>query len=172
MSVALQNQSIAVEQLQLLTANLERRIEVLKRDMKILQDRVSSTEARLEIAVKLQLISHLIVKTEQALKDGYNVLENIIHYSLLGQTSPKVLPLSQVEIVQSRVQKVSSADLDTDFSKMQSICVSDPNDPRLLLIIINSEAFSKSTTELVNIYSSVWKLKNCEASAKSPNYYT
>jgi hypothetical protein len=94
--------------------------------MKILQDRVSSTEARLEIAVKLQLISHLIVRTEQALKDGYNVLENIIHHSLLGQTSPKVLPLSQVEIVQSRVQNVSSADLDTDFSKMQSIVVSDP----------------------------------------------
>ena len=172
LSVTLQNQSIAVEQLQLLTANLERRIEVLKRDMKILQDRVSSTEARLEIAVKLQLISHLIVRTEQALKDGYNVLENIIHHSLLGQTSPKVLPLSQVEIVQSRVQKVSSADLDTDFSKMQSICVSDPNDPRLLLIIINAAAISKSTTELVNIYSSVCKLKNCEASAKSPNYYT
>jgi hypothetical protein len=116
LSVTLQNQSIAVEQLQLLIANLERCIEVLERDMKILQDRVSSTEARLEIAVKLQLISHLIVRTEQALKDGYNVLENIIHHSLLGQTSPKVLPLSQVEIVQSRVQKVSSADLFTDFS--------------------------------------------------------
>jgi hypothetical protein len=128
LSVTLQNRSIAVEQLQLLTANLERRIEALERDMRILQDRVSSTEARLEIAVKLQLISHLIVRTEQALKDGYNVLENIIHHSLLGQTSPQVLPLSQVEIVQSRVQKVSSADLDTDFSKMQSIVVSDPND--------------------------------------------
>jgi hypothetical protein len=151
LSATLQNQSIAVEQLQLLTANLERRIEALERDMKILQDRVSSTEARLEIAVKLQLISHLIVRTEQALKDGYNVLEDIIHHSLLGQTSPKVLPLSQVEVVQSRVQKVSSADLDTDFSKMQSIVVSDPNDPRLLLIIVNAAAISKSTTELVSL---------------------
>ncbi len=97
--------------------------------------------------MKLQLISHLIVRTEQALKDGYNVLEDIIHHSLLGQTSPKVLPLSQVEVVQSRVQKVSSADLDTDFSKMQSIVVSDPNDPRLLLIIVNAAAIKTKTTD-------------------------
>ena len=64
-----------------------------------------------------------------------------------------MLPLSQVEVVQSRVQKVSSADLDTDFSKMQSIVVSDPNDPRLLLIIVNAAAISKSTTELVSLIS-------------------
>jgi hypothetical protein len=36
---------------------------------------------------------------------------------------------------------------------MQSIVVSDPNDPRLLLIIINAAAISKSTTELVSLIS-------------------
>ena len=151
LSLTLKNQSIAVQQLQILTANLEKRIEALEQDMQALQERLSSTEARLEIAVKLQLISNLIIRTEQILRDGYNTLEDIVHYSVLGQTSPKVLPLSQIELVQREVQKISSADLDTDFSKMQSIVVSDPNDPNLLLIIINAAAISKSTTDLITI---------------------
>ncbi len=128
--------------MQIKTANLEKRIETLERDMRSLQDRLSSTETRLDIAVKLQLISNLIIRTEQILRDGYSTLEDIIHYLVLGQTSPKVLPLSQIEIVQREVQKISSADLDTDFSKMQSIVVSDPNDPILLLIIVNAAAVS------------------------------
>ena len=151
LSLTLKNQSIAVQQLQILTANLEKRIEALEKDMQVLQDRLSSNEARLEIAVKLQLISNLIIRTEQILRDGYGTLEDIIHYSVLGQTSPKVLPLSQIEIVQREVQKISSADLDTDFSKMQSIVVSDPNDPKLLLIIVNAAAVSKSTTDLITM---------------------
>ncbi len=100
LSLTLKNQSIAVQQLQILTANLEKRIEALEKDMQVLQDRLSSNEARLEIAVKLQLISNLIIRTEQILRDGYGTLEDIIHYSVLGQTSPKVLPLSQIETVQ------------------------------------------------------------------------
>ena len=151
MASTLQSQSIAVQQLQVLTASLERRIEALENDMKALQSRISSTETRLEIAVKLQLISSLVVRTEQSLREGYNTLESIIHCSVLGQTSPKVLPLSQVEIVQNEVQKTSSADLDTDFSKMQSIVVSDPNDPKLLLVIVNAAAISKSTTDLITM---------------------
>ncbi len=79
---------------------------------------------------------------------------------MLGHTSPKVLPLSQIEIVQKEVQKISSADLDTYFSKMQSIVVSDPNDPNVLLIIINAAAISKSSTDLftmtpIPVYSGV-----------------
>ncbi len=77
------------------------------------------------------------------------LLRDIVHCSVLGQTSPKVLPLSQIEIVHREVQKISSADLDTDFSKMQSVVVSDPNDPKLLLVIVNAAAISKSTTDLI-----------------------
>jgi len=153
MSETLQNQSIEVSQLKILTASLERRIEALERDMKAIQDRLSLTETKLEISVKLQLISNLIIRTEQVLAEGYNTLENIIHCSVLGQTSPLVLPLSQIDFVQREVRKVSSADLDTDFSKMQSIVVSDPNDPRLLLVIVNAAAVSKSTTDLITMTS-------------------
>ena len=77
LSLTLKNQSIAVQQLQILTANLEKRIEALEKDMQVLQDRLSSNEARLEIAVKLQLISNLIIRTEQILRDGYGTLEDL-----------------------------------------------------------------------------------------------
>jgi hypothetical protein len=59
--------------------------------------------------------------------------------------------LLQIDFVQKEVRKVSSADLDTDFSKMQSIVVSDPNDPRLLLVIVNAAAVSKSITDLITM---------------------
>ncbi len=62
MSETLQNQSIEVSQLKILTASLERRIEALERDMKAIQDRLSLTETKLEISVKLQLISNLIIR--------------------------------------------------------------------------------------------------------------
>jgi hypothetical protein len=39
MSETLQNQSIEVSQLKILTASLERRIEALERDMRALQER-------------------------------------------------------------------------------------------------------------------------------------
>jgi hypothetical protein len=54
-------------------------------------------------------------------------------------------------LVQNEVRKVSTAVLDPDFSKMQSIVVSDPNDPHLLLVVINVAALSRKNMELVKL---------------------
>ncbi len=56
-------------ELAILTARPERRIKALEGDVKALPERDSSTETRLEIAVKLQLISSLIIRSEQAMRE-------------------------------------------------------------------------------------------------------
>ena len=78
-------------------------------------------------------------------------MKDIIHCSLLGQTSPLLLPLDQIELVQNEVRKVSSGVLDTDFVKMQSIIVSDPKDPHLLFVVINVAALSRKEEELIKL---------------------
>jgi hypothetical protein len=84
---------------------------------------------------------------------GYDILKDIIHCSLLSQTSPLLLPIDQIEIVQNEVRKMSTGILDTDFVQMQSIVVSDPSDPHLLLVVINAAALSRSELELVSLVS-------------------
>jgi hypothetical protein len=86
------------------------------------------------------------------MNSGYDTLKDIIHCSLLGQTSPLLLPLDQIELVQNEVRKVSSGVLDTDFAKMQSIIVSDPKDPHLLLVVINVAALSRKEEELIKLF--------------------
>jgi hypothetical protein len=53
-----------------------------------------------------------------------------------------------MELVQNEVRKVSTAVLDPDFAKMQSIVISDPNDPSLLLVVVNVAALSRQNMEL------------------------
>ncbi len=61
------------------------------------------------------------------------------------------MPLDQIELVQNEISKVSTALLDPDFSKMQSIVVSDPNDPSMLLVVVNVAALSRRNLELVKM---------------------
>ena len=84
---------------------------------------------------------------------GYDTLKDIIHSSLLGQTSPLLLPTDQIELVQKEVRMVSTGILDTDFVRMQSIVVSDPSDPHQLMVVINVAALSRTELELVKLTS-------------------
>ncbi len=84
---------------------------------------------------------------------GYDILKDIIHCSRLRQTSPLILPLDQIELVQNEISKVSTAIIDPDFSKMQSIVVSDPNDPTMLLVVVNVAALGRRNLELIQLVS-------------------
>jgi len=151
MSEILYGQSIAIQQLTIKTDNLDQRLSTVEEKIDRLETRADQTENKLETALVLQQIENLIIRVRQSHNDGYDTLENIIHCSLLGQTSPHILPVRQMEIVQSEVRKVSTAILDPDFSRMQSIIVSDPLDPHLLLVVVNMAALSRRNLELVNL---------------------
>ena len=53
--------------------------------------------------------------------------------------------------VQTELRKVSDGVLDTDFIKMQSIVIADPEDPKLLIVVINVAALSRREMELVEL---------------------
>jgi hypothetical protein len=78
-------------------------------------------------------------------------LKDIIHCSLLGKTSPLLLPADQILLVQNEVRRSSSGTFDTDFAKMQSVIVSDPRDPHLLLVVINVAALSRQQVQLIKL---------------------
>jgi hypothetical protein len=143
--------SIAIQQLNVTTRELQFRVANL-------ENRVNTLEVRFDLAIKISdadilitLVASLIERIRQSMDAGYDVLKDIIHCSLLGQTSPLLLPLDQIDVVQNKVRKVSTSILDPDFVKMQSIIVSDPNDPHLLLVIINAAALSREEMELVEL---------------------
>ena len=83
--------------------------------------------------------------------NAYDILKDIVHSSLLGQTSPLLLPIEQIKIVQNEVRRTSDGLLDPDFIKMQSVIVADPNDAHLLLVVINVAALSRKEVELVQL---------------------
>ena len=151
MSQIVYGNSIAIEQLKISTTSLERRVYYLETKIEKMAVTLGGVINKLEATVQLSLIANLVSRIQQSMNSGYDTLKDIIHCSLLGQTSPLLLPLDQMVLVQSEVRKVSSAVLDTDFVKMQSIVVSDPKDPHLLLVVINVAALSRREEELIKL---------------------
>jgi len=151
MSEILYDQSIAIQKLIIKNDDLDQRLSTVEEKVNKLENRADKTENKVETALVLQQIENLIIRVVHSHNNGYDTLENIIHCSLLGQTSPQILPVRQMEIVQDEVRKVSTAILDPDFSRMQSIIISDPKDPHLLLVVVNMAAVSRRNLELVNL---------------------
>ena len=151
MSVVVASNSMAIDQLRVTTSDLVRRMGNLENKVVDLAFRIDGLANQYEDFVKLALVANLIDRIRQSMDGGYDTLKDIIHCSLLGQTSPLLLPTDQLELVQNEVRKASTGILDTDFQKMQSIVVSDPADPHLLLVVINVAALSRREGELVKL---------------------
>ena len=143
--------SVAIGQLSIRVDNIEVRLSLVESQVSVLQDNVGDLSYRFEASTSLSIIMNLLYRTKQSMDNGYDVLKDIVHTSKQGQTSPLVLPIDQIELVQREITKVSTAVLDPDFSRMQSIVVSDPNDPSLLLVIINVAALSRQSVEVVKM---------------------
>ena len=143
--------SVAIGQLNIRADDLDIRLTVVEGKVEHLLKSVGGIMYKMEVALTLLLIQSLLSRTTQSMDNGYDVLKDIIHCAKLGQTSPLVLPIDQMELVQNEVRKVSTAVLDPDFAKMQSIVISDPNDPSLLLVVVNVAALSRQNMELVKL---------------------
>jgi len=151
MSSILYGQSIAIQQLNITTADLSNRVTTLEQKVDGLTRSLHDVVNKLEATISLNLVSSLIQRIQHSMNTGYDILKDIIHCSLLGQTSPLLLPMKQIDEVQQEVRKTSEGVLDADFLKMQSVIVSDPSDPKMLIVIINVAALSQKSSELVQM---------------------
>ena len=151
MSKAILDNSIAIGQLQLATLDLDRRLNRVEAQVAVLSQLVIQNAEQIDALATLSLIENLVERIYLSLTSGYLVLKDIVHSSLKEQTSPLLLPPDQLTLVQIEVQRTSTSLIDPNFSRMQSIVVSDPSDPRLLLVIINAAAQQRRSLELVNI---------------------
>ena len=143
--------SYAINQLNIRVDGLERRLELVELQLGTLQEGVNGLTYRFETVTALVTIDNLVTRTKRSMDTGYDILKDIIHSSKQRQTSPLVLPLTQIEMIQNEISKKSTAVLDPDFAKMQSIVVSDPNDPSMLLVIVNMAALGRRNLELVHM---------------------
>ena len=143
--------ALAINQLNIRVDGLDQRLKLVEIQLSSLQDGVRSLTYRFETVTALVTIDNLIVRTRRSMDTGYDILKDIIHSSMLKQTSPLILPLDQIELVQNEISKVSTAIIDPDFSKMQSIVVSDPKDPSMLLVVVNVAALGRRNLELVQL---------------------
>ena len=153
MTVQIAGNSIAINNLKVTTEDLSRRMNNLEVKVDSIVNKVLDITDHLTDMVKLQMVVNLINRIRQSMDSGYDTLKDIIHCSLLGQTSPLLLPIDQMELVQNEVRKTSQGIIDTDFLKMQSIVVADPSDKHLLLVVINVAALSRTELELVSLVS-------------------
>ena len=151
MSLIVASNSIAIDQLRVTTNALTQRMNVLEGKVTSLTHTVAGISSNVEDILKLSYIANLVSRIKQSMDNGYESLKDVIHCSLLGQTSPSLLPTDQLKLVQLEVNKVSTGILDTDFARMQSIIVSDPTDNHLLLVVINMAALSRTEEELVTL---------------------
>ena len=143
--------SVAISQLNIRVDNIEVRLAIIEKQVETLWEKFSSLSYKFEAVNSLIIIENLISRTRQSMESGYATLKDIIHHTKLGQTSPLVLPMDQMILVQNEISQVSTAILDPDFAKMQSIVVSDPQDPTLLLVVVNMAALSRRNLELVKM---------------------
>ena len=151
MSKVIYGNSIAIQQLKVTTASLDKRLTEVEEKVYNIERTLADNVHKMEVMLSLSLIVNLISRIQHSLNTGYDTLKDIIHCSLVGQTSPLLLPIDQIKIVQAEIRKDSSGILDTDFANMQSIVVSDPNDSHLLLVVINVAALSQTYMTLVKL---------------------
>ena len=151
MTRLIEGNSVAISQLSIRVDGLEHRLTQVEDQVKTLQEGVEGLVYKFELVTALVTIDNLVVRTRGSMDTGYDILKDIIHNSVQKQTSPLILPLDQMELVQTEVSKSSTALLDPDFAKMQSIVVSDPNDPTKLLVVVNLAALDRKDLELVNL---------------------
>ena len=151
MSVALANNSITIGQLQITSNEMRDRIRSVEERVKGLESALFSTGTKLEIQISLFLIQNLANRIDKSLGNGYELLQDIVHSSLKGHTSPLVLPSDQIEEVQSQIRHMSPVNIDTAFSRMNSIVISHPMDNSYLLVVVNAAAISHPTLELVHL---------------------
>ena len=151
MTRLISNNAVAIDQLNIRVDGLEHRLSLVEVQLNTLQDGVKGLAYKFETVTALVTIDNLITRTRRSMDTGYDILKDIIHSSKQRQTSPLVLPLDQIELVQREISKISTAVLDPDFSRMQSIVVSDPNNSSMLLVVVNMAALGRRNLELVHM---------------------
>ena len=148
----LKEHSIAISELVIATRDLDNRVYAMENKVTELQQEAERLRDEVDTITTLVLIQSLSSRVTMAINNGYDQLADIVHTSLVGQTSPLVLPLAQMQEVQLQLRAMSSsAVLDKDFSKMKSVVTADPQDPELLLVIVNAAALSHVDLELIHI---------------------
>jgi len=148
----LKEHSIAIEALVVATRDLDARLSDVENHLRHLVLDIERIKDQMEIVTTILLMTTLVSRVTMAIDSGYEQLAEIVHASLLGQTSPLVLPLAQMAEVQLKLKERSvSAVLDKDFSKMKSVVTADPENPGLLLVIINAVAVSHINLELIHL---------------------
>ncbi len=153
LTVVVKENSVAIDKLKITTAGLSHRMDTLEVTVDSIIHTIDALADNVQDMLRLSLVANLISRIQQSMNTGYDTLKDIIHCSLLGQTSPLLLPTDQIELVQKEVRMVSTGILDTDFVRMQSIVVSDPSDPHQLMVVINVAALSRTELELVKMVS-------------------
>jgi len=143
--------AFAIDKLQLVTDGLDHRLTEVEANVNLLNTQVQYLSDHVQVMATIELIENLVIRIDQSLSSGHDVLESITHCALMGQTSPLILPVDQVKLVQEDLYKVSSAVLDPNFSRMNSIVLSDPKDNSYLLVVVNAAAVSRTNLELVEM---------------------
>ena len=148
----IQENSIAISGLVVAVHNLDERTRELKKHLVLIKSDVDELRDQLLMLSTLMLINSLAARITIAIDNGYEQLSEVVHTSLLGQTSPLVLPIKQMEEVQRKLgDKGIMAVLDKDYSRMKSVVTTDPRDSQNLLIIVNAAAISHKKLELVKL---------------------
>ena len=148
----LKDHSIVITELVIAADDLKRKVDDMDNKVDELQHEVDVLRDEVDTITTLTYIESLATRVSMAVDSGYEQLADIVHTSLVGQTSPLILPLAQMREVQMKLKDKSiSATLDKDFSKMKSVVTADPNNPGLLLVVINAIAVSHLNLELVHL---------------------
>ena len=145
-------QSILLNDLIIITADMESRIQSMTSSVISIEKEMNLIKDKIEVLNTLLLVSTLSARVIRSIDGAYAQLADIIYTSLKGQTSPLVLPMSQInriQVVISQLQLPST--MDKDYSKMKSIITADPEDPSYLLVIVNAAAVSTQKLELVRL---------------------
>ena len=148
----LKEQSVALGDLVLATKELDARMAEMESHLKTIDNEVDALKNQMTIMTTVMLLSILTSRITMAIDNGYEQLSEVIHTSLLGQTSPLVLPLAQMEEVQRKLADLTiTAVLDKDYSKMKSVVTADPGNSGYLLVIVNAVAVSHQKLELIKL---------------------
>ncbi len=151
LALMVSNHSIMIGQLQVTTEELSKQVAILTTKIDSLGNQLDLVTSVLQVEQAMNLLQSIVDRTRDAMSHGFDVLEQIVDKALMSETSAHLLPVDEIRRIQVDISIFSNSILDPEYKRMKSVIVTDPENPELLLAIINMASLSRRNYELVQL---------------------
>ena len=146
----LKDYSVPLNRLRLTPGKVDNKVITLRKLLDVFKD--TQVLPRVMVLTTLTNVNGIMDRIMQSMEHSHRVLIDIVHKSLSKTTSPYALPTEALMDVQGVLSKGKvKANINQDYSQMQSYIFIDPVDETKLMLLVDATAMAQENLELIKM---------------------